>query len=66
MRQRVTVPSCPGQPWPAGGASGSSDDQALHLGEPAAVTEHNRKGNGPILVLSYAHSGAQEVQNVLS
>jgi hypothetical protein len=53
MRQRMT-------------AASAADDQTRRPAETAAATGHGRAGNGPVIVLSYPHSGAQQAQGLLA
>lgn len=62
MKRRVTALR-PGRPQPAAGSSG---EQIVRPAGTAAERGHNHAGNGPVVLLTYAHSGAQRVQAILA
>jgi hypothetical protein len=64
MKRRATAPGPARSRPPA--ASGGNGDQVVHPAGAAGKAEDDHAGGGPVIVLSYAHSGAQRVQEILA
>jgi hypothetical protein len=47
-------------------AASAASHQSEHPAHTAAGTRHDHAGVGPVILLTYAHSGAQRVQDILS